>query len=102
MLVVRFKVRCQPNKTEQLEAAMATVVDAARALPGVVHFDIGRDITDPNALIATEVFESKEAMERQENMPEAAMVMELMQSDALAGQPEWTIYEVASSESPAM
>jgi quinol monooxygenase YgiN len=102
LLVVRFKVRCQPDKTEQLEAAMARVVDAARTLPGVVHFDIGRDITDPNALIATEVFESTEAMGRQENMPEAATVMELMQSGALAGQPEWTIYEVASSESPAI
>jgi quinol monooxygenase YgiN len=102
LLVVRFKVRCPPDKTEQLEAAMARVVDAARTLPGVVHFDIGRDITDPNALIATEVFESREAMERQENMSEAAMVMELMQSGALAGQPEWTIYEVASYESPAM
>jgi len=29
-------------------------------------------------------------------------VVELMQSGALAGQPEWTIYEISSSESPAM
>jgi hypothetical protein len=41
-------------------------------------------------------------MERQENSPEAATVVELMQSGALAGQPEWTIYEVASAESLAM
>jgi quinol monooxygenase YgiN len=102
LLVVRFKIRYQPDKTEQLEAAMARVVAAARTLTGVVHFDIGRDITDPHVLIVTEVFESREAMERQENMPEAVAVMELMQSGALAGQPEWTIYEVASSESPAM
>jgi quinol monooxygenase YgiN len=102
LLVVRFKVRCQPDKTEQLEVEMARVVDAARTLPGVVHFDIGRDITDPHALIATEVFETRAAMERQENMPESAAVTELMQSGALNGPPEWTIYEVASLESPAM
>ena len=47
MLLVRFKVRCQPGKTQEMADAMAGVVEAARTLPGVIHFDIGRDITDP-------------------------------------------------------
>jgi quinol monooxygenase YgiN len=46
------------------------VVAPSRALPGVIHFDVARDVTDPDALIAT--------------------------------PPEWTVYEVASAESPAM
>jgi quinol monooxygenase YgiN len=82
--------------------AMADVVQAARELPGVVHFDIARDLTDADALIATEVFEDRMAMEREEALPEVAKVVELMQSGALAGQPEWTIFEISSSESPAM
>jgi quinol monooxygenase YgiN len=102
MIVVRFKVRCQPGKTDELAAAMKNIVGAARGLPGVVHFDIGRDLTDPDALIATEVFEDRAAMEREEALPEVAKVIELMQAGALAGPPEWTIYEVASSESPTM
>jgi quinol monooxygenase YgiN len=102
MLIVRFKVRCQPGKTQELADAMADVVQAARKLPGVIHFDIGRDLTDPDALIATEVFEDREAMEHEEALPEVAKVVELMQAGILAKQPEWTIYEISSSESPAM
>jgi len=81
---------------------MKEVVDAARELPGVIHFDIARDLTDADALIATEVFEDRTAMEREETLPEVAKVVELMQAGALAGPPEWTVFEVASSESPTM
>ena len=35
------------GKTREMADAMAGVVEAARTLPGVIHFDIGRDITDP-------------------------------------------------------
>lgn len=101
MLVVRFKVQCQSDRTAELAAAMKDVVDAARELPGVIHFDIARDLTNADALIATEVFEDRAAMEREEELPEVATVVELMQSGALAGPPEWTVFEVASSESPA-
>lgn len=102
MIVVRFKVRCNSDRTEQMAAAMRDVVSAARALAGVVHFDVGRDVADDDALIATEVFEDRAAMEREEQLSEVAKVVELMQSGALAGPPEWTIFEVASSESPSM
>jgi quinol monooxygenase YgiN len=102
MIVVRFKVRCQPDKTADLAAAMKDVVGAARGLPGVVHFDVARDLIDADALIATEVFEDRAAMEREEGLPEVARVIEVMQAGALAGAPEWTIFEVASSESPQM
>jgi quinol monooxygenase YgiN len=79
---------------------MKDLVGAARGLPGVIAFDIGRDLTEADALIATEVFEDRAAMEREEALPEVAKVVELMQGGALAGPPEWTIFEVASSESP--
>ena len=102
MIVVRFKVRCLPDKTESMAAAMRGVVEAARELPGVIHFDVARDLTDEDSLIATEVFEDRAAMEREEGLPQVATVVELMQSGGLAGAPEWTIFEVASSESPTM
>lgn len=102
MIVVRFKVRCQGDRTDEVAEAMKDVVQAARSLDGVIHFDVARDLTDPDALIATEVFEDRAAMEREEAMPQVARVVELMQGGALAGAPEWTIYEVASAESPPM
>jgi quinol monooxygenase YgiN len=102
VIVVRFKVQCQPDKTADMAAAMRGVVQAARELPGVIHFDVARDLADENALIATEVFEDRAAMEREEAIPEVARIVELMQGGALAGAPEWTIFEVASAESPTM
>jgi quinol monooxygenase YgiN len=102
VIVVRFKVHCQSDKTAELAAAMKDVVEAARELPGVIHFDIARDLTNADVLIATEVFEDRAAMEREEALPAVAKVVELMQSGALARPPEWTVFDVASSESPAM
>ena len=102
MIVVRFKVRCQPDKTDKMVMAMTAVVRAARQLPGVLHFDIARDLTDPHSLIATEVFHDRAAMKREETLPEVAAVVALMQGGTLAGPPEWTIFEVTSSELPTM
>ncbi len=72
MLVLRFKVQCQPEKTEDVIAAMSEVIAPARATDGVISFDIARDLTDPNSLIATEVFEDEAARERQESLPQVA------------------------------
>jgi quinol monooxygenase YgiN len=102
MIVVRFKVHCQPGKTQEMVDAMVAVVAPSRRLPGVVHFDVARDLTNPDALIATEVFEDRAAMERQEAQPEVARVVDLIGAGALTGAPEWTIYEVASAESPEL
>jgi quinol monooxygenase YgiN len=97
MVVVRFQVKCKPGKTEAIAAALRDVAAASRKLAGVVSFDIGRDILDADAFIATEVFEDQEALERQEAQPEVAKALELM-GDALAAPPEATIFRVSSSE----
>ncbi|MGQ0833201.1 MAG: putative quinol monooxygenase [Microthrixaceae bacterium] len=101
MIVVRFKVECAPDRVEEVAAAMGDVVGPSRKMAGVLHFDVTRDVTDPNCLLAVEVFEDRAALERQEEQPEVAKVMELFEGGALAGEPEYTIYDVASVESPA-
>lgn len=100
MIVLRFKVQCQPDQASAVSDAMSDVVTASRSLPGVIHFDVGRDLTEPNTLIATEVFEDVAARERQEALPEVAKVMSLLPS-ALAGPPEATLFHVSAAE-PAM
>ena len=102
MIIVRFKVHCRPDKTKEMMDAMAAVVAPSRTLPGVIKFDVGRDVTDPDSLIATEVFQDQAAMEPQEAQPEVARVIDLIGAGALTGAPEWTIYEIASAESPEM
>jgi quinol monooxygenase YgiN len=56
MIVLRFKVQCQPHKTEQVMAALTEVIAPSRAVTGVISFDIARDLANPNSFIATEVF----------------------------------------------
>jgi hypothetical protein len=63
MIVVRFKVECQPEKAEQVREALEQVIAPSRALAGVISFDIGRDLADPSAFVATEVFEDRAALD---------------------------------------
>jgi quinol monooxygenase YgiN len=100
MIVIRFKVKCQPGKTEQALEVFRDVIAPSRTIDGVISFDIGRDLADPDSIIATEVFEDEAARDRQEALPEVAKVMsELPQ--ILAAAPEATVYRVSSAE-PAM
>ncbi len=97
MIIVRFKVQCQPGKADGVREALAKVVTPSRALPGVVSFDIGRDIEDPDAFIATEVFDDRAALERQESLAEVTAALAVLE-ESLAAEPEATIFEVSSSE----
>jgi quinol monooxygenase YgiN len=97
MIVVRFKVTCQPGRTEHALAVFEPVITRSRALDGVVSFDIARDITDPDSIIAVEVFEDRAALERQQALPEVATVMSVL-PQILAGPPETAIYHASSSE----
>ena len=94
MIVGRFKVRCLAQRVDEMAQALAAVVVSSRTLPGVIHFDVGRDVTDPNVFIATEVFESHAALEAQESQAEVARVMDLIGNGAVEGEPEWMVYEV--------
>lgn len=100
MIVIRFKVKCQSGKTEEALAVFREVIAPSRAMDGVVNFDIARDLTDPDSIIATEVFEDQAARDRQESLPEVAKVMSLL-PQIIAAPPEATAYHVSSSE-PAM
>ena len=97
MIVVRFKMQCQPARVAAVRAALAAVVEPSRATPGVVHFDIAEDLSDANTFIATEVFDDRDALARQEALPQVATVMALL-TDSLQAPPEATIFEIASSE----
>jgi quinol monooxygenase YgiN len=97
MIVVRFKMKCKPEKAEQLRAAFEAVVAESRTVQGCFNFDIARDVTDSNSFIATEVFADKEALARQEALPQAKKVIALL-PEVAAGEPEETIYHISSSE----
>jgi quinol monooxygenase YgiN len=97
MIVVRFKVQCQPGKAEQVMAAFEEVIAPSRAVEGVISFDIARDLADPDSFIAVEVFEDRAALDRQESLPQVGEVLALL-GESLAAEPEATIFHVSSSE----
>lgn len=97
MIVVRFKVQCQPGKAEQVMAAFEDVIGPSRAVDGVISFDIGRDLADPDSFIAVEVFEDRDALERQESLPQVEKTIAVLEG-SLAAEPEATIFHVSSSE----
>lgn len=97
MMVIRFMVRSQPDRTEEVKAALRDVAQRSRSLDGVISFDIGRDVTDPDVFIATEVFEDRAALERQESLPEVTNALGVFEQ-SLAAEPEATIFHVSSSE----
>jgi quinol monooxygenase YgiN len=77
-------------------AALREVIVPARAVSGVVSFDIARDLADPNSFIATEVFEDEAARQRQESLPQVATVMALLPK-SVAAPPEATVYHVSEA-----
>ncbi|MEX1006811.1 MAG: putative quinol monooxygenase [Acidimicrobiia bacterium] len=97
MIVVRFKIKCQPAKSEQVKTALDQVIAPSRTVEGVISFDIARDLADPDSFIATEVFEDRDALDRQESLPEVGNVMSIL-PDSLAVPPEATLFHVSSSE----
>ena len=96
MFVVRFTMRAKADRAGELESALRAVVVPSRAVPGVLGFDIAKDVTDATRFIATEVFEDRVALEHQEELPQVKRVLELL-PDCLSADPEATIYDVASS-----
>jgi quinol monooxygenase YgiN len=97
MIVVRFKMQSHPDKVDEVRSLLTDVAVASQAVEGVVSFDIGQDVTDSNSFVATEVFDDREALDRQESLPQVAAAMAAFE-EALTAEPEATIFNVASPE----
>src|SRR5436305_2715283 len=67
MIILRFKIRSKPEWSDEVMAPLAEIVPTARATEGVINFDIARVLRDPDAFIATAVYEDGAALERQES-----------------------------------
>lgn len=91
MIVLRFKIRCQADKTSELMAALSQIVAPARVTEGVINFDIARDLLDPDSFIATGVYDDNAALKRQESLPQVDTVMAMLPR-SLQAPPERTVF----------
>jgi quinol monooxygenase YgiN len=96
MVIMRFKVKVRPERADAVRSALEAVIEPSRALEGVIHFDIARDLSDPDAFIATEVYDSKGVLDRQEELPEVEAALALVRECTVAR--EATLYHVSSTE----
>jgi quinol monooxygenase YgiN len=94
MVILRFKIRSKPDKSDELMGALAEIITPARATEGVVEFDIARVLREPDSFIATAVYEDGAALERQESLPEVHRVMAML-PDSLVAPPDRTIFDAA-------
>jgi quinol monooxygenase YgiN len=97
VIIVRFWFRTQPGRGDEAVAALAPVVAASRALPGVISIDIARDIIDPDAFIATELYEDRAALDRQEALPETVAALAALKAGIIA-ESDALIHHVDRSE----
>jgi quinol monooxygenase YgiN len=94
MVILRFKIHSKPDKSDELMAALSEIIPPARATEGVINFDIARVLLDPDAFIATAVYEDGPALERQESLAEVGTVMAML-PESLAAPPERTIFDAS-------
>ena len=94
MIVLRFKIRSKPGRSDEVRAVLADIIPGARATKGVLNLDIARTLDDPDAFIATAVYEDAAALERQESATEVHRAMAVF-PEVLAGPPERTIFDAS-------
>jgi quinol monooxygenase YgiN len=94
MVILRFKIRSKPDKSDELMSALAEIITPARATNGVINFDIARDLLDPDSFIATAIYDDGAALERQESLAEVNRVMAML-PESLVAPPARTIFDAS-------
>ena len=96
MVILRFKIHSKPDKRDEVMAALSEIIPTARGTEGVINFDIARVLLDPDAFIATAIYQDGAALERQESLPEVDKVMAML-PESLVAPPERTIFDASVS-----
>jgi quinol monooxygenase YgiN len=87
-------MHAKADRNDEVTAALADIIMPARAVTGVIHLDIARDLLDPDWFIATAVYEDGAALERQESAAEVHRAIAMF-AESLAVPPERTIFDTS-------
>jgi quinol monooxygenase YgiN len=96
-LRLRLLQRQHEDALQAADVDEVVVTAASRGLDGVISFDVGQDVADPNSFVAVEVFEDRAALDRQEALEAVEETIKLL-GEIAASEPEATIFHVSSSE----
>ena len=93
MLVMRGKVVVKPEAREAFVEAVQKLVAVSREGEGVLHYDVGESITEPNTFVSLEVYQDEEAARRNEQTSAWAEAVPVIQR-SLAEAPSGEAYTV--------
>jgi quinol monooxygenase YgiN len=92
MIVVRFKVQSQPEKTEQVVAAFEEVIaPAAQSMPSSASTSPETSSTPTRS--SPPRFEDRAALDRQESLPEVKNTLAALEQ-SLTAEPDATVFRV--------
>ena len=98
MLLVIGRVRCDPEKRDQLTALLRRMQDDSRREDGCLRYGFFAAIEDENSFIAVEEWEDREALDRHFAEPHlhefGVGLLELV-----SGRPEVAIHEISGTSS---
>ena len=96
MLVVVGRVRCDPEKREELVRLLVRMQDDSRREEGCLRYGFFAAVEDPNSFIAVEEWADREALDRhfaQAHLREFATGL----LEVVSERPEVAIHEIAGT-----
>ncbi|HLK59986.1 MAG TPA: putative quinol monooxygenase [Chthonomonadaceae bacterium] len=96
MIVVAGSVTVRPDQRERAVAAAVKMVAATQQEAGCLKYDMYSDLSNPNRIFVFEEWESDAALMAHFQTPHMAEFAGIL-PEVLAGPPDITRYEVASS-----
>lgn len=96
MIVVAGYLTINPDHRAAADAAIATIVPVTEALEGCVQYRYSEDLTEPNRINISEIWESDAAMDEHMAAPEFAAFMTEI-GPCIGGDVSVVRYDVAGS-----
>ena len=96
MLIVIGRVRCAPERREDLIAAFEEMQENSRRDDGCLRYGFFAAVEDPHAFIAVEEWADREALDRHFAQPHLQRFAQRL-LELVSDQPEVAIHEVAET-----
>ena len=96
MILVIGRVRCEPERRDELIDLLVKMQDESRREEGCIHYGFFAAVEDPNSFVAVEEWADREALDRHFADPHLQEFSAGLLA-AVSGRPEVAIHEIAGT-----
>jgi len=96
MILVIGRVRCEPERRDELVALLVKMQDESRKEEGCIRYGFFAAVEDPNSFVAVEEWADREALDRHFAEPHLQEFSKGL-LEAVAERPEVAIHEIAGT-----